>query len=246
MTPRLFIAIPVHNRLDIAEQCIPTVRAGMDAKDLLSIWNDGSALGGWKSDWELDQWFRGLTGGCSYHANRPAIGIEAQRRRHLMDFDQSADGFGYTHLYLTDPDAPHDPEWRSELLRLQDKYGGAPICGYNTKAHADLVGNTIEDDPAAEVIWRRYAPGISYLLTRAHVAKLMPHIERMTNFDWQIPDILGNRFAIARRSLCDHIGEGGIHHPRDAGFDGGDRALNPTPWLVAKRAEIVEKLKAKA
>jgi hypothetical protein len=147
------------------------------------------------------------------------------------------------YLYLTDSDAIHDPSWRSEAMRLQSMAAGAPVCLYNTMAHVTIQGNTIEDDLDSDVIWRRVAPGISYWLTRDHVAKIMPFVEQLQHWDWQVPEILGHRFAVARRSYVDHIGFGGMHHPRSEGFDGGDRSLNPSVPLIRLRRQIVARLK---
>jgi hypothetical protein len=69
-------------------------------------------------------------------------------------------------------------------------------------------------------------------------------LQNITNFDWNIPDILGARCAISRTSYVDHMGFGGLRHPAGAGLDDGDRALNPTSWLVKKRAEVVARLSA--
>ena len=228
LTPRLFIAIPCFNRFEIAQQCLPTIK--VNRWDCVGIFNDGSTeyrgsrLRKW-CDWLFDR--------------KERMGIEWQRRRHFRIFWRCYEKAGFTHFYLTDADALHDPSWRSEALHLQDEYGGAPVCLYNTAAHVRLSGNTIEDNPGQYVIWRRYAPGISYLLTVEHVRNVMRHIDQMTNWDWQVCDWLGNRMAISRRSFVDHIGRGGIHHPENEGFNGGDVALNPTSFLVDKRAEVI-------
>lgn len=245
MTPRILICIPVSNRARLAEACIKTVAdtlfdhgtAQSLHGDVLSLWDDASTepanLG-----YFADEVYR----------SPKNIGIEAMRRNHFRRFDNATIcGSYFSHLYLTDSDAPHDPSWRSELLRIQAENGGAPVCGYNTQSHARIVGNTIEDDPASEVVWRRAAPGVSYLLTAQHVKKvgdwLANNSQTHWNWDWTVPMILGNRFAISRTSYVSHIGKGGYHHPEAEGWDGGDLPLNPTPWLVAKRAEIVAKLK---
>lgn len=241
---KLFIAIPVSNRAAIVEACLPTIESTLyDADsgvslhgDILAIYDDAST-----DKASLHLWADEL------HTYEKNIGIEGQRRIHFMDFWNQRKRHGCTHLYLTDSDAIHDPNWRAEALRLQEKYGGAPICLYNTQAHVRIAGNTIADDPAEEVIWRRSAPGISYLLTLEHVeqvVKRLPGLPPHWNWDWTVPAILGHRMAVSRVNYCDHIGWGGYHHPVKEGFDGGDRCLNPTPWLIAKRIEIVEKLKA--
>lgn len=234
MTARLFIAIPVHNRLEIGELCIPTVYASKNPDDVLRIYDDGS------DDEERAQ----NIGKCSDEFKRTElpIGIEGQRRANFRDFWSRKDEF--THLYLTDQDAPHDPNWRAHLLGLQEESGGLPVCGYNTMAHVSLPGNLVQDESAKPYLIRRVAPGISYLLTRQHVERVVKHVEMLNHWDWQVPGLLGYRMCIARQSQCEHIGEKGMHHPKGAGYDGGDRAINPTPWLVEKRAEIVAKLKA--
>lgn len=240
MNAKLFIAIPVHNRMAIAKQCIPTVIDGMDGGDSINIYDDGSTdvdlnFLRFMADTPLDNFIRCET----------PIGIERQRRKHFLDFWRVRE-HGYTHLYLTDSDALHDPNWRSELLRIQARYDDDPICGYNTQAHVRLTGNTVEDDLKEEVIVRRVAPGISYLLTRDHVCKVVRSLDSIHaghwNWDWTVPKILGDRFLVARTSVVDHVGLGGMHHPEDAGWNGGDVALNPTNWLVRKRAEVIAKL----
>ncbi len=232
MTTRLLICIPCHNRRQIVEQCVPTVCEGMRGKDVLNLYNDGSHEYG-------DSFLFGL-GANNVTVSEPAIGIERQRKIHFGDFDPQQ----FSHLYLADSDALHDPSWREKLLALQEKYGGAPVCGYNTAAHERLVGNTISE--TEDAIWRQVAPGISYLLTAEHVAKIRPILTTLPphwNWDWTVPALLGIQFVISKTSYVDHIGHGGLHDPGE-GYDGGDRATNPTPWLVAKRAEVVAKLKA--
>lgn len=231
MNAKIFIAVPIFNRVRIVEQCLPTLVESKDCDDLLALYDDGSTDGFCTTDFIF----------CPHRYLRSptSIGIEAQRRQHLRDFWQDK---RFTHFYATDSDALHDPNWRQVALDTQEACGGAMTCLYNTDAHVRIEGNTINDSPHNEVIWRRVAPGISYLLTREHVAAIMPHIDSLAHHDWQIPGILGNRCAITRTSYVDHIGLGGLHHPATAGLDEGDRCLNPTPWLQQKRREVVEAL----
>jgi hypothetical protein len=231
---KIYIAVPCHNRKSIAALCIPTILAARRSgtEDAVTLWNDGST----EYDWPWLEKFK--PDAVMSWPPEENMGVEKQRILHLKTFFLT----DFTHLYFTDLDAIHDPSALSELLRLQGKYGGAPICGYDTIAHSSLFGNTIEDNPDSEVIWRRVAPGISYLLTRYHVERIMPRVEHLTAFDWEIPAILGGRFAVTRRSVVDHIGFGGLRHPPGASLDQGDRCNNPTPWLVEKRAEVVKEL----
>ncbi len=230
MTPSIFIAVAAHNRKQVAELCLPTLAAAKRPHDLLRIYNDGSVE--YDYTWLL-QW------ADIVQDDRDPIGIQAQRRRHLRDFLKSDFDF----LYLTDHDCIHDPDSLNQAIRLQQKYG-LPTCLYDTKAHSRLPGNTLEDDPASEVIIRAVAPGVSYLLTRAHVEFLAPFIDKIEHFDWQIPALLGGRFAVSRVGYIDHIGWGGQRHPVEEGPGGGDKVSAPTDWLIAKRAEVVARLKA--
>lgn len=237
MNAKILICIPCHERRRITELCVPTVHDGMGATDVLNLYNDGSN--------EYGASFLFSLGASNVHVTNPGVGIERQRKSHFLDFARSERDF--THLYLTDSDALHDPRWREHALWLQDNHGGAPVCLYNTAAHETLVGNTINNDPKSDVIWRRVAPGISYLLTTEHVKKVMramPEMPPHWHWDWTVPAILGHKMAISRVSHVDHIGLGGMHHPTGEGLDGGDRALNPTKWLVAKRTEVVRQLTA--
>jgi hypothetical protein len=240
MSAKILVCIACHNRRRIAELCLPTVKAGLEPQDTLSLWNDASTE---YDDEFLKQW---ATESVRHTKTEDGddillpVGIQAQRRAHLKMFYYGERD--WTHLIFTDHDCLHDPVFRSVALRIQDETCGAPICLYNTMAHVRLPNNTIEDNPSSHVIWRMFAPGCSYLLTAKHVEQIMAQIRYVQNFDWDIPRILGHRFAVSRVSYVDHIGAGGQHHDGSEGFDGGDRCLNPTPFLVEKRKEIVAAL----
>lgn len=237
MSAQIFIAVACHNRKAVAEQCLPTMRDSMHPDDHLTLWNDGSSE--YDSQWLAQFLPGGMVGGHILYEMPVPVGIQSQRRRHLQEFLKYP---VYTHLYFSDHDVLMDPTWRENALRIQAKHGNAPLCLYNTNAHVRLQGNTIEGVQESEVIWRRVAPGVSYLLTREHVERLRPHIDKLEHFDWQIPALIGP-FAVSRVGYIDHIGWGGQRHPAHEGIDGGDRVLNPTPWLVAKRAEVVAELR---
>lgn len=237
VSARLYIAVPCHNRKAVVEQCLPTIAAGKEPNDLLVGYNDGST-----------EYGPGLlmTLGADHFIDHPHIGIEAGRRRHFTDFIARKE---FTHLYLTDADALHDPLWRIQALALQARYFDAPICLYNTAAHERMQGNTWRDNPDESVIWRRFAPGISHLLTRDHCEKVVAWLQANPtaahwNWDWTVPAILNYQFGVSRVSYVDHLGKGGYHHPEDEGWDGGDRALNPTTWLVEKRQLCVQALQS--
>lgn len=231
MADRIYIAVPCRDRKRIAELCLPTLKETKKSADLLVLYNDGSK--------EYDANWLGQFGDMVRTFDEP-IGIQAQRRLHFAHFWEQR--HAYTAMYLTDMDAIHDLNWRSQALGIQRATGGALTCLYNTRAHTGMIGNVIRDDPKEDVIWQKYAPGISYLLTVAHVERIMKVVNDIQHFDWVIPSLFGNRCAISRVSHVDHIGFGGERHPPGANYNAGDRATNPTAYLVAKRAEIVEEL----
>lgn len=238
MTPRLYIAIPAYNRRAIVEQCVPTITDLMRDEvsgvrvndDAVIIYDDGS------TEYNPAELHLGQTG----FVCGPSMGIDAQRRKHILEFWGNREIHGCTHLYLTDSDCFHDPAWRTGLLALQEEHGGAPVCGYRTKTHADYQNNVFRDVPTENVIWQRFAPGTSYLLTLAHVEKIVQWMPAKWSWDWAVPGLLGYKFAVSRVSYLDHIDIGGLHSP-ESGV-GRERATNPTSWLVAKRAEILSNL----
>ena len=228
MSAKIYIAIPCYNRRDIAEQCIPTVYAGTEPEDRLTIYDDGS------QDRMVHS--AAIMHACDDILETDSMGVDAQRRGHFLDFIRQSE---FTHLYLTDSDAPHSPNWREAALSLQAEHK-APVCLYRTATHAAYANNVFRDVPHENVIWQRFAPGVSYLLNREMAEKVVRVMPEKWSWDWFTPGVLGYRMAISRVSYCDHIGRSGMHDP-ERGV-GPERALNPTAWLEGKRAEILNNL----
>jgi hypothetical protein len=227
-----YVAISTYNRRALAEQCIPTVAVGLSAEDELIVYDDGS------TEFNIGELSLGATG----VKNCPSIGIDAQRRIHILDFWERAKTHGHDFLYMTDSDAPHDPSWLEAAHRLHYEHDGAPLCLYRTATHASYHNNVYRDDENESVLWQRFIPGVSYFLSLAHVAKIREMIPERWAFDWQIPSILDYKMAVSRVSYCDHIGHLGMHDTAERGFVSPERATNPTPWLVNKRREILSNL----
>jgi hypothetical protein len=224
---RLYIAIPCLNRKAIAEQCLPTVFASRYEGDEVNCYNDGST--------EYDAaWLREL--GADKAHDCVNMGVDAQREMHIRDFLARPE---FTHLYLTDSDAPHDPHWRSRLLDLHTRTG-CLVCGYHTQTHEDMANNVFER--RSDFLLTRFAPGVSYLLSRQQVERLVPFLNPRWDFDWAIPAILGYKCTVSDVSCVDHIGAGGMHDRHQSGTVSPERGLNPTPWLVEKRREILANL----
>jgi hypothetical protein len=234
MNAEILVIVACHNRKEVTRHCLENLSAVIDHRDHLVLFNDGST--------EYDgKWLRCFS---ELVMNVPEpLGIHNQRIMHFQFAAQMIKRHPrITHVYLTDADVIHDPQWREQALSLQAKYD-APVCLYDTTAHSVIEGNTWGEDE--DIIWRKYAPGVSYLLTVEHVDVIVGRCNMLGQaWDWVVGDLLGNRFAISRIGYCDHIGIGGDRHPTDAGADGGDRVKLPTKFLIAKRAEIVSQLTA--
>ncbi len=235
MREQLLIITPCLNRKTLTRHALESLIATKAPQDQLAIFNDGST--------EFTPEWLAMFSDMVFNMRTP-VGIENQRKMHFQFAEKMFASYpAYTHLYLTDSDTIHDPNWRAQALRLQAVAKGAPLCLYDTTAHSCLEGNTIEDDPEKEILWRKYAPGVSYLLTADHLSVVAGRLDTLRNWDWDTGDILGNQFAISRIGYVDHIGVGGMHHPSHEDANGGDKVTRPTPWLQRKRAEIIESLK---
>ena len=237
MLEKLLIVVAVKDRIEVTRRCLENLAAVKAPQDMLAVFNDASK--------EYDATWCRLFGDLVFNTEK-SLGIHRQRALHFQLakklFDKDPE---FTRLYFTDADVIHDPEWRAQAIRLQDANDGSPVCLYDTLAHSCLEGNTLKDEEGSEVILRRFAPGVSYLLTRDHVDVLIERLPIIANgggWDWEVPNLLGNMMVISRVGYCDHIGIGGERHPKSDGPDGGDRVKQPTPFLVNKRAEIVREL----
>ena len=228
MNERIYIPVPCWNRKRVVELCLPTMRDSKGSQDYLDIWNDGSTE--YDSEW-LTQF-----GDHVEHSNCQR-GVQVQRKAHFVKFSSEPT---FTHMYLSDSDAFVDPLWRERALEIQARYPHHIVCLYNTVAHTGMPFNVSRDNLTEDVFFTKYAPGISYLLTRANAMKVMAVLQHMAHFDWFIPSVLGHRCVVSRTSYVDHLGVGGDRHPEGVGPEGGDRATSPTPFLVAKREEFVE------
>jgi len=232
---RITVCIPTYNRRAVAEQCIPTVRAGMEEGDVLMVYDDGSSPD--EKPWHSEAIMRAASG---FIPTEP-IGIDAQRRNHILEFVAGHAIHGRDWLYLTDCDAFHDPDWRRAALTLYRNYGKL-TCLYRTQTHANYVNNIYRDHPGESVIWQRFAPGVSYLLSIADCRILAAHMPAKIAWDWWVPGALGHKCAVSRVSYCDHIGYGGMHDRNEPGCASNERATNATEWLVKKRVEILSNL----
>lgn len=232
MTARLYIAVPVFNRRAVVEQCVPTIRVSKE--DAVILYDDGS------TEYDGEFWAR-MAPHITGSVQGDSMGIDAQRRKHILEFLGNREIHGCTHLYLCDSDSPHDPHWRSHALELQTRYK-APICLYRTKTHSDYENNIFFDDTSEDVIWQRFSPGVSLLLSLEMVARVVAHIPERWSWDWHLPGLLGYRMAVSRMSHCCHIGRHGLHDEHATNEVSKERCTNPTQWLIHERMRILAAL----
>jgi hypothetical protein len=237
MTTRIHISVPIYNRPELARQCVPTITEGMDDGDALVLYDDGSTECG------ADFWahMEGVRDGV---VRTESMGIDAQRRKHILEFWGNREIHGCTHLALIDSDIICDPGWRDAAISLLEKYH-APVCLYRTKTHEDYKNNVFRDHPGEEVIWQRFAPGVFYFLSLEMVGRVAHLIPEKWAWDWHLPGLFNYRMAVSRVSHVDHIGLNGLHDRHPSGHVSTERALNPTDWLVRKRAEVLSMLNLK-
>lgn len=238
---RIYIAVPCYGRPVLAFECIRTIdEARFDADSGTSLNSDVLAL------YEDGENQLGEASSCAdeIHRSKDSIGVDAQRKRHFIDFWNRHERDGLTHLALFDSDVIVDPTWREKAIGLHSKYRGAPLCLYRTRTHAEYEGNIYRDMPSEDVIWQRFAPGCSYFLAAEHVRQVMEQMpDGPIAWDWAVPGYLGYKMAVSRTSYVDHIGYRGLHDKNaDDLTVSTERALLPTDWLKSRRASVLATL----
>ena len=156
----------------------------------------------------------------------------------------------YTHLYMCDNDAFHDPNFISELKFLSQfnlpvtLYRSSFIHSFGTGVHKYL-----EIFPTYSLKKGLFG-GISVLLNREHVENIVKNLPpedkwvefcRVNAWDSQIQRMISPdmNYIISNESFVQHFGSGGQNHKNND----DDLALNPTEYLKSINKEILDKLK---
>lgn len=216
---KTFIAIPTFNRLFVTKMCLKQLNESVKGENVnVQIYDDMSVY----DPIEL----KDLADDIHRFSNH--MGINASRKFQFKDFYENTD---CDFMYLTDPDAFHDTEWLKKAFEIYNKYE-LPVSLYNSQHH---LHKTIFQ--YKQVMIRHYAAGISILLHRDHVKQILDGMNSMNGTDWDfdIGNILGNKFAVSLTSYLDHYGAYGLHN-RDWNWD---KAVNPTPFLRDARKENI-------
>jgi len=201
----------------MTEICIQNLLETKKGATLL-IYDDHS------TEYDLN-WLRELAPSAFVLQKPIKLGIE--RLRFEIHRDISLTPFQY--IYHTDNDTIHDPEWLTELHRIfmiYPKWIGlyrSPFHKYKLKADRFFFGTT--------------CPGVSYFypLNALDTEKLKTTKHKF--WDFAFGEHL-KEVAVSEVSYVEHFGGGGLHN---SDFE-RDRAINPTPYLVSKREEVLNLL----
>lgn len=156
----------------------------------------------------------------------------------------------YTHLYMCDNDAYHDPSYIDMLIKLHIQSKGLPVTLYRSSFITSFgfnVSRFVENIPHGE-IKSGLCGGISVFLSREHVVKIVESLSK-TEEEWELicekeawdskwQRVLGGKYAIPFMSYVEHYGAGGKNHKDFY----SDYALNPTPYLKNTYDSIKNKL----
>lgn len=181
-------------------------------------------------------------------------GIAHSRARALRDFVDRFTDFDL--LYFTDNDALHDPGFIEMLERLfawQSLQAQAqPVSLYRTKFH-DRPGNLLAEN--AVFFQAASIPGISQCYSREMAGIILRGLERspallqQQDWDFVYPQLLNRPCIFTRQSFVEHLArdrdEAGLHCANSGLGEAGradferDRAIQPTPWLAARREAAI-------
>lgn len=240
---RIRIDVPVYNRQNITELVLMQLFKTKAAQDEIYIYNDNSTE--YDNKW-LSQW------GTVINYEMPNQdrwrNIHTIRSKAYRDFvtnwHKTNEKFDF--LYMTDNDAFHDINWRSQLLKTYEETNKNAVTGYISSYmynNYDYYKNQLRTHTTSKVI-RSTGGGISVLLSKDQVFKIydkMGHNDIHDMWDCITWGWLNNTYAITDRSYLDHFGKGGLHHQS---WD-IERAIRPTEYLENIREIVINYLENK-
>lgn len=242
---KTLIAIPVYNRLRVAELCLQSVYQNR-GDSVVQIYDDHS------TEFSSDV----LAPYCDEliklpPSNRPVVKMQSNTKgmgvQHLRwhQFRRFLKQPEFDFLYFTDCDAFHDPTYMevlkflAEFLKKTERM--FPVCLYNSTFHgapANCLGSI------GRLLVRATAPGISHLYSREMVETIVHRLDALQadpdyGWDYIAPRLLGLPFITTQDSFIEHFGAvpGSMH--TQAGDWDRDRAINPTQHLAGLRDHLI-------
>lgn len=229
---KLLIEVQVYNRKAITEITLNQLKEHKQDADLRII-NDFST--------EYDnKWLSQFSDNVIQHEKKLTINkLKYRTFKNFLDTE-------YTHLYMTDNDMYHDPEFMKFIKTY--KSNNLPMTLYRSSfihSFKDKVSRYVKNYKDISLKQGLYG-GASVFLTREHVQKIcdsLPETEDIWDkmcekiaWDSKIQSMIDKRraYLIPNRSLCEHFGvDGQNHKERNSDF-----ALNPTDHIKEVSDEI--------
>jgi len=245
---KILIALATYNRPIITRLCLQNLQSVRSDEVKLVVYDDASIAYSKETLLEFaDEVIRFERNG----------GIERSRAKAIRDFVYRYTD--YDLIYFTDNDAIHDPNFieviRSVSAWQRNRPEVLPISLYNTLFH-NRSENLISESGMFVVL--KSIPGISQCYTREMAEIIVDALNGSSDFestygwDYIYTMVLGRPCLNTKVSFVEHFArdkhEAGMHSANsgtgpDALIDfERDRALNPTPFLVQIRDEIIEKI----
>ena len=169
------------------------------------------------------------------------LGIDEVRFRHLCQFLASDFEYGY----FADSDVVHDPGFLDRAMYMWDNTNClSSLYHTNTGYHKDGESIVLE---MKDILLRHTIPGCSMFFDKELAKRMYCYIRdakavwgesamaKWGQWDWAFCSSVP-ACAMSTRSYCDHFSIAGMHSHTD------DRALAPTPYLRAKRKEVLNAL----
>jgi len=245
---KILIAVSTYNRPFITELCLANLNQARDEDIRIVVYDDFS------TSYDEEALKKYADEVVRFPTN---AGIARSRAKAFRDFIYRFPD--YDLLYLTDNDALHDPCFpqvlRGLFTRMKSQGVVSPVGLFNSNAHNQEDNIFFEND----VLYvSKSLPGISQCFDRELAGKIVdnlnesPVLEFMWAWDYNFIMSLGQSCLLSKVSYVEHFArdrfEGGLHAPCSGlGTDGladfeRDRAINPTPYLVALREEVIKRI----
>ena len=245
---KILIALATYNRPVITRLCLQNLQSVRSDEVKLVVYDDASTA------YSKDTLLEFADDVVRFERNG---GIERSRAKAIRDFVYRYTD--YDVIYFTDNDAIHDPKFidvvRSLSVWQRSRSEVLPFSLYNTVFH-NRPENSISESDMFVVL--KTIPGISQCYTREMAEIIVdalnasPDFESTYGWDYIYTMVLNRPCLATKVSFVEHFArdkhEAGMHSANsgtgpDALLDfERDRALNPTPFLVEIRDEIIEKI----
>lgn len=232
----IIIHVTTHNRKKITEICLAQLKQyKQDA--LLWVHDDGSSE--YDIDW-LNQFGDIVTTLRNPHTfpnQRSTFAVLHSLQLAKKYADENPQ---YTHVYHTDNDMFHDPDYIKALCKYWNKYKTTIVLFTEKNYGRCGPDRTIPHVPVLEKYddgFRScWGQGASWLFLLSHINKFDANFNG--SWDGHINDLMGQDYIHTIPNYADHYTFHGVH----SGMNPENFALYPSPYLENIRPQILQKL----